>query len=267
MANRQKIKHHDNTPLDFTSNIGFINHITDITAIRLPRLKASKQTWKRFFKLYPNIINDYNNLSGGVLTQKYMRNSLQNRKNYKMKNIDIIKESVKDFFTAKEYDDMKFVVYIMCGIPGSGKSTWIKENLDANIPIISRDIIRYDLGYIKNEDDKVVLSKQQEKKVTALENGLIEGYCQAKTSFVIDDTNIGKYRKELVDRLHSFNAYVIGVNMLTPLDICISRREGQISHNAMKNIYSRYKPIEIDEVDEVRNISENDIKIIKNKNL
>lgn len=41
---------------------------------------------------------------------------------------------------------MKQKVYIMCGIPGSGKSTWISNNLDENIKIISRDIIRYKLG-------------------------------------------------------------------------------------------------------------------------
>ena len=39
---------------------------------------------------------------------------------------------------------MEFKVYIMIGIPGSGKSTYVKNNL-ADIPMISRDIIRIEL--------------------------------------------------------------------------------------------------------------------------
>lgn len=39
-------------------------------------------------------------------------------------------------------------VYLMCGVPGSGKSTWIKENLnefEGTTKVVSRDQIRFSL--------------------------------------------------------------------------------------------------------------------------
>ena len=37
-------------------------------------------------------------------------------------------------------------IYIMIGCPGSGKSTLIKRNLVEDFPVVSRDIIREELG-------------------------------------------------------------------------------------------------------------------------
>lgn len=42
-------------------------------------------------------------------------------------------------------------VYIMCGIPGIGKSTWIKNFKSDNKIVISRDEIRF--GLLSKEDD------------------------------------------------------------------------------------------------------------------
>ena len=40
---------------------------------------------------------------------------------------------------------MKKILYIMCGISGSGKSTFVKNNLKENEVWISRDKIRFSL--------------------------------------------------------------------------------------------------------------------------
>jgi predicted kinase len=37
------------------------------------------------------------------------------------------------------------VLYLMCGIPGSGKSTWIKQNKIESDAVISRDVVRFSL--------------------------------------------------------------------------------------------------------------------------
>lgn len=49
-------------------------------------------------------------------------------------------------------------VFIMCGPPGSGKSTWVRERLTSNDEWISRDnvrfsIVREDEDYFSHEDD------------------------------------------------------------------------------------------------------------------
>lgn len=150
---------------------------------------------------------------------------------------------------------MKQKVYIMCGIPGSGKSTWISNNLDKNIKIISRDIIRYKLGYVDSPNKKVVLNKDQENHVTQIEYDLINNYLSNGESIVIDDINSGKYRNKLINELRKYNVHIIGVNIITPLDICIKRRINQINPNILSSIQKRLTPITIEEVDELININ------------
>ena len=146
---------------------------------------------------------------------------------------------------------MEQKVYIMCGIPGSGKSTWISNNLDENIKIISRDIIRYKLGYVDNPDEKVVLNKEQENHVTQIEYELINTYLSNGESIVIDDINSGKYRNKLINELRKYNVHIIGVNLITPLEICIKRRNNQINPNILSRIQKRLTPITKEEVDEL----------------
>ena len=141
--------------------------------------------------------------------------------------------------------------FLMVGLPGSGKSTWIKNSLPANIPIISRDIIRFKLGFTKGVDQKAVLSKDKEDTVTEYEMGMIHNYLANGNDIVIDDINTGKYRKNMIKFLRDNGAEVIGVRMNTNLDTCIKRRDGQISADVMHNISKRMIPLTEDEVDKV----------------
>lgn len=43
------------------------------------------------------------------------------------------------------------ILYIMCGVPGSGKSTWAREHLTDNDVYVSRDDIRF--SFLKEGDD------------------------------------------------------------------------------------------------------------------
>lgn len=137
----------------------------------------------------------------------------------------------------------------MVGLPGSGKSTWIKNNLPKNIVVISRDIIRFTLGFTKGVDQKAVLSKDKEDTVTEYEMGMIHNYLANGNDIVIDDINTGKYRKKMIDYLRSEGAEVIGVVMDTQLDTCIQRRDGQIPAANMRDIKKRMIPLAESEVD------------------
>ena len=221
----------DNTPLNKKDSILPFGDY-GATSIRIPRLKASKQTWRRFFKMFPNIIHHING-------------------DYKLKNMDkTTEDTVKDFFHARE----RLTVYMMIGIPGSGKSTWVAQHCP-DLPIVSRDNIRLELG-IAHEGEKISGTREQEKHVTAVENRKIEEYCKAHQSFVIDDMNINPYhRKAFVEMLHKYNAYVIGVNVNTPVHICIERRKGQIPKNVMQRIAKSVCPLEESEVDYIINVN------------
>lgn len=141
--------------------------------------------------------------------------------------------------------------YLMVGLPGSGKSTWIKNNLSKNIVVISRDIIRFTLGFTKGVDQKAVLSKDKEDTVTEYEMGMIHNYLSMGNDIVIDDINTGKYRKKMINYLRSEGAEVIGVVMDTQLDTCIQRRDGQIPAANMRDIKKKMIPLDESEVDTV----------------
>lgn len=145
-------------------------------------------------------------------------------------------------------------VYMLVGMPGSGKSTWA-EQVHPELPVVSRDIIRAELGYTSGPNHKAVLSEEKEAAVTKAEYEKMKQYCKAKEDFIIDDTNISKYRKQLIDTLKSYGAYIIGVQFNTPLDVCISRRKGQIPDDVMNRIYAKkidLDPTEVDEIIEAR---------------
>lgn len=136
-------------------------------------------------------------------------------------------------------------VYILCGMPGAGKSTFCKNHLP-NCKVVSRDIIRFELGYTSSTDNKSVGTKYQEQQVTIRENELIKEYLEGGYDIVLDNMNGGKYIKPTVENIKSIapNAKIIGYNIVTPLEKCIERRKDQISEEVMRNIYSRFHYIE-----------------------
>ena len=97
---------------------------------------------------------------------------------------------------------MRQTVYVLCGMPGAGKSTFCKKHLP-NCKVVSRDLIRVELGYTPSIDDKYVGTKNQEQQVTIRENQLIKEYLEAGYDIVLDNMNGGKYLKPTVDYIKS----------------------------------------------------------------
>jgi predicted kinase len=146
-------------------------------------------------------------------------------------------------------------IYILCGVPGSGKSTWARkqiEELDGKGIIISRDVIRFSMlgdddAYFAHED---AVFDEFIKKIQEAIND------QEHTSIFIDATHLNeKNRNKVLSRIWRMgDDVIIGVYFDVPLEECLRRnalRTGRalVPETVIKNMYeSLTKPLELDEM-------------------
>lgn len=151
-----------------------------------------------------------------------------------------------------------FDVYIMCGYPGSGKTTYAQKN-HPDCPILSRDIIRYELG-MTDENGKTVGSKTEEKEVTKIFNRRLYELCEKHQSFVIDNINLKRaYRKEIINFLLAYDTTIIIEYVEAPtLEDCVKRREGQIDRKVFAKMKQYFDFPQLYECDILRFIKQTD---------
>ena len=130
----------------------------------------------------------------------------------------------------------------MLGVAGSGKSTWIKENLGDNVLVISKDGIREELGIIKG-NRKAIGTKEQEKEVQEIHDQRVRDAIREGKSFVLDNTNLGRDLKDRVGELKRAGYKVIGVRINAPIDVCIKRRP-EIPEEHLRNMDRKLKEID-----------------------
>ena len=160
-------------------------------------------------------------------------------------------------------DTNDFCVYIMCGFPGCGKSTYIKNNL-SDKKIISRDIIRCELGIggatIEN-DKKVVGTREEEDKVSEIFNKKMIEYCENKESFVLDNTNLKyQYRKDYLKKVMKYNPKVKIIYIEAPdfIKDCRKRRNGEISKEVYKRMNDNFDFPQLYECNELVIVKQDD---------
>lgn len=132
-------------------------------------------------------------------------------------------------------------VYMLIGISGAGKSTYIDKSLGEypDAVVISRDIARIALGYCK-DGEKYLGTKEEEEAVTDYCHKLLKDAATDGKTIIIDDMNIKrKYRDSVKEVLKEFNTiyhyvYIEADN----IDKNIKRRQNQVPENVL------YKMIE-----------------------
>ena len=153
-----------------------------------------------------------------------------------------------------------FNVWIMCGLPGSGKSTYIKEELPKNIEVINQDSIRVELGIMDNVEEKKLGNKEQEKEVTRICLERIDKAIKERKDFIIDNTNIKIGRvQNYYDKLKKANANIQIIIIDTPKEICKERRKEHIPEKVIDDMQ-----LGLDEVKE-KFKNNKDTKIISNR--
>lgn len=132
----------------------------------------------------------------------------------------------------------------MVGVPGSGKSTWIKSQLEKTGGAwISRDEVRFSM--VKENEE--YFSKENDVFAQWIKNINIALKDENINEIYVDATHISEAsRNKTLLRLNLNNADVIPVVMATPLEVCLERngfRSGRecVPNNVIRNMYHSFK--------------------------
>lgn len=114
-------------------------------------------------------------------------------------------------------------LYLMIGIPGSGKSTWARENSTKIGQLIPLDVIRKEIyGYFPSELNEELESKVWSKAIKSASNCL-----NGNINTIIDSMALTKaFRKyifEEIDKLTIMGYSKVAVYLRTPLIVALNR--------------------------------------------
>lgn len=118
-------------------------------------------------------------------------------------------------------------LYIGCGIPGSGKSTWFRDSKDNAIKykfeVVSRDAIRFS----KLREDKDSQYFDREKEVWKEYVETIQKYIDEGFDYIVADATqlTEKSRNKLLNSLNLENVRIVPVSFENLLETCLQRNE------------------------------------------
>lgn len=140
-------------------------------------------------------------------------------------------------------------VFLMCGIPGSGKSTWIQKQRehDLNSSWISRDTVRFSM--VGEDEDYFAHENEVFDEFIRYINEGIKLY----PTVYIDATHIStNSRNKVLKRLNLKDCEVIPVNFIVSLETAIKRNKNRIGRTkvpnaAIRRMFNQFHPASIDE--------------------
>ena len=143
------------------------------------------------------------------------------------------------------YNNHYGTVILLCGLPGTGKDTYIKMNYP-DMKVISLDDIREELGVSPTMNQSVVYEHAKKKAIDLLKN---------KETFIWNATNLTNLiRNKQLNLFHNYNASVkiiyLETDLLTNLDRN-KNREKVVPESVIYNLIGKINIVEDYEAEEV----------------
>ncbi|WP_299459653.1 AAA family ATPase [uncultured Microscilla sp.] len=134
------------------------------------------------------------------------------------------------------YDNTCVEVFLLCGLPGAGKDTWIDTHA-TDLPVVSLDQLRQELGVsFKDNQGKVIQAAQEKAKE----------YLRKQQSFVWNATNITRQnRKKLIDLFSQYRGSTTIVYLPKPLSVVLKQNRERavvIKEKVIYNFLGRLEP-------------------------
>lgn len=174
----------------------------------------------------------------GCLDSNYTFGSWEDKYKFFINKESLLKEEK----TFKE-DEFTSHVYVMIGLPGAGKSTYVErlvkdsKKLGRETVVISRDIIRSEMGL---KGDKPMGNKKQEDKVTEIFNEKFIQCLKERKDCVLDNTNLCKKYRDSYTRMMIEYKPTINYVYVEPksIDKCKERREGMMPTEVIDRMFN-----------------------------
>lgn len=116
----------------------------------------------------------------------------------------------------KLFDETKFPVYLMMGLPLSGKDTYIEKELE-EMPMVSLDVLRQKMGISPKESSALVAARAREEA---------KEYLRKKHTFVWNATNMTfDIRNRIEDLCENYGARVILLYLEAPYEELLRRNQ------------------------------------------
>lgn len=123
------------------------------------------------------------------------------------------------------------MIYIVTGLPGAGKTTYVKNRLRSND-------IAYDLDYIAQA---IVLGKDKTRSSTYIANQLLKPFLELSKNNIEADVYIIRTApsKEEIELFNSYNSKYLDISV--DYNYCYDIRKDSITLEEFNNVYDRYK--------------------------
>ncbi len=143
------------------------------------------------------------------------------------------------------YDDTRFEVTVMSGLPGAGKSRWVAEHGQGQ-PVVELDGIRRELG---------IPASRPQGKVIDVARGRAREHLRVGRAFIWDATNLSRsLRRAVVSLALDYGARVRVVHVEAPAHALRARnreRPHPVPEDVLERLLWRWEPPDLTEAHEV----------------